>query len=40
MDERFYWMIDSAPMRIAMNAAAFAIWFAAAFALMYLAPKG
>jgi hypothetical protein len=39
MDARFYWMIDSKPMRIAMNAAAFGMWFAAAFGLMFFAVK-
>jgi hypothetical protein len=39
MDARFCWMIDSKPMRIAMNAAAFGVWFAAAFGLMFFAVK-
>jgi hypothetical protein len=39
MDARFNWMIDSMPIRIAINAAAFGVWFAAAFGLMFIAGK-
>jgi hypothetical protein len=37
MDARLYWIIDNKPVRLAMNAAAFAAWFAAAFGLMFIA---
>jgi hypothetical protein len=40
MEARYNWIIDSMPVRIAMNAAAFAVWFGAAFGLMYVACKG
>ncbi len=39
MDARFNWIIDSTPIRIAMNSVAFAVWFAAAFGLMFIAVK-
>ncbi len=37
MEARFNWIIDSTPIRIAINVAAFAIWFGAAFGLMFFA---
>jgi hypothetical protein len=40
MEAKYNWMIDSAPIRIAINAAAFAVWFGAAFGLMLIAAKG
>jgi hypothetical protein len=40
MEAKYNWIIDSMPMRIAINAAAFAAWFGAAFGLMFFANKG
>lgn len=40
MKARFNWIIDSTPIRIAMNTVAFAAWFGAAFGLMFFAVKG
>ena len=34
------WIIDSKPIRFAINAAAFAVWFGAAFGLMFFAAQG
>jgi hypothetical protein len=39
MDAKYNWIIDSLPIRIAINIAAFAVWFGAAFGLMSLAVK-
>jgi hypothetical protein len=39
MDASFNWIIDSKPIRIAINAAAFAVWFGAAYGLMFFAAK-
>jgi len=40
MEAKYNWIIDSAPIRIAINIAAFAVWFGAAFGLMSMAVKG
>ena len=37
MEARYNWIIDSTPIRLVINAAAFAIWFGAAFSLMFFA---
>lgn len=39
MEAKYNWIIDSTPIRIALNAAAFAIWFGAAVGLMFFAVK-
>jgi hypothetical protein len=39
MEARYNWIIDSTPIRIAINAAAFAAWFGAAFGIMFFAVK-
>ncbi len=40
MEAKYNWIIDSVPIRIAMNIAAFVVWFAAAFGLMSIAVRG
>lgn len=39
MEAKYNWIIDSTPIRLAINAAAFAVWFGAAFGLMFFALK-
>ncbi len=39
MEAKYNWIIDSMPIRIAINGIAFAVWFGAAFGLMTLAAK-
>ena len=39
MAAKYNWIIDSMPIRIAINIAAFVVWFGAAFGLMSLATK-
>jgi hypothetical protein len=40
MEGAYNWIIDSKPIRFAIHVAAFAVWFGAAFGLMFLAVKG
>jgi len=40
MEARYNWIIDSMPIRSAINAAAFAAWFWTVFGLMFVAVKG
>jgi hypothetical protein len=40
MEAKYNWIIDSTPIRIAINVIAFAAWFGAGFSLMLLAVKG
>jgi hypothetical protein len=37
MEAKYNWIIDSTPIRIAINAAVFAIWAGVAFGLMFFA---
>jgi hypothetical protein len=39
MEAKYNWIIDSMTVRIAINVAAFALWFGADFGLMSLAVK-
>jgi hypothetical protein len=36
----YNWIIDSKPIRFAINAAAIAVWLGAAFGLMFFAAQG
>jgi hypothetical protein len=39
MEAKYNWIIDSTPIRIAINTAAFAAWFGVVFGLMLFAVK-
>jgi hypothetical protein len=39
MEAKYNWIIDSTPIRIAINAVAFAMWFGVALGLMFVAVK-
>jgi len=39
MEAKYNWIIDSTPIRIAINLAAFTVWISAAFGLMFIAVK-
>jgi hypothetical protein len=39
MEAKYNWIIDSTPIRIAINTVAFAAWFGAVFGLMFFSVK-
>jgi hypothetical protein len=40
MEAKYNWIIDSTPIRIAINSAAFGLWGSVAFGLMFFAVRG
>ena len=40
MSAKWNWAIDSLPLRLTANLAAFGVWLAAAFAIMEVAARG